>query len=242
MERDGPSRRSALDDIIYYIEEASCIKADRPPTPEMPALILRRLVLSHYILLIEILKAITSYLEDYMRRKIGNLETLIPFIDFLSELVGWNRRLAEYCEFIEAVIDDLGIPTVELKSSLPTRSEVVPKYSTCKQEFQYVHRRLSNLKMRMQDLISLVNATEATRQAKITTVLTILVLIFAPMSLIAALFSMGGLFAPGEIHFWIYWVIALPLTIALVSLISWKMNIFHEKGVLIRTTTVSDKV
>lgn len=99
--KPGPPRTSALDDLAYYIE-LTFANCKGPPTPEMPALLLRRLVLSHYMLLVEIVKAITSHLENESRR----FQSLSWFEENMMELFDWNRRLSEYCNSVEAAKDD----------------------------------------------------------------------------------------------------------------------------------------
>lgn len=43
--------------------------------------------------------------------------------------------------------------------------------------------------------------------------LTSMAIIFIPVSLVAAVFSMGGEFAAGESLFWVFWVVATPITL-----------------------------
>jgi hypothetical protein len=43
--------------------------------------------------------------------------------------------------------------------------------------------------------------------------------IFAPLAVIAGIFSMGGDFSPGQKKFFIYWTIAIPATLIIVAII-----------------------
>ena len=228
--KPGPPRTSALNDLAYYIKQtfANC---DEPPTTEMPALILRRLALSHYMLTVEVVKSIMSYLENEFKGQVGgNFETLVWLEKHMEELVGWDRSISEFCNFIEAAMEDLEIPS---KHGQPMSIDSINTSTAdpCKRDFSFIHGRLLNLKLRIENLISVVQntvsniqAVEATNQTRTTTLLTIIALIFAPMALIASVFSMGGRFAVGEVHFWVYWAFAVPTaTILTVYLGFWMM-------------------
>lgn len=68
--------------------------------------------------------------------------------------------------------------------------------------------------------ISIVDGTLQTymqatsvRQSLNAGYLTSMATIFLPISLVAGVFSMGGEFAAGESLFWVFWVLAIPVTI-----------------------------
>lgn len=61
-------------------------------------------------------------------------------------------------------------------------------------------------------LIQLVDTKRAISQAEDTRRLTYIAIVFLPMSFITGLFSMSEPYGPGSDRFWIYWVVALPLT------------------------------
>ncbi|KAK1751063.1 hypothetical protein QBC47DRAFT_392146 [Echria macrotheca] len=41
--------------------------------------------------------------------------------------------------------------------------------------------------------------------------LSSLATLFVPVSLVTAIFSIGGDFAAGESHFWVYWAVSVPV-------------------------------
>ncbi|EED23182.1 conserved hypothetical protein [Talaromyces stipitatus ATCC 10500] len=61
-------------------------------------------------------------------------------------------------------------------------------------------------------LIQLADTKRAISQAEDTRRLTYIAIIFLPMSFLTGLFSMSEPYGPGSDRFWIYWVVALPLT------------------------------
>jgi hypothetical protein len=77
---------------------------------------------------------------------------------------------------------------------------------------------IGNLKARLDIMlqaymqsISVRETSDANKQARQVGYLTSLATIFIPLSLVAAVFSMGGDFAAGESRFWVYWAVAVPV-------------------------------
>ena len=58
---------------------------------------------------------------------------------------------------------------------------------------------------------SILIAEGSRAEAAAVRVLTIVGTVCLPLGLTATIFSMGGSYAPGETHFWIYWAVALSL-------------------------------
>lgn len=56
----------------------------------------------------------------------------------------------------------------------------------------------------------------ANRQARSAGQLTKIATIIVPCTFVASIFSMGGSFAAGERHFYVYWAISVPVTLALL--------------------------
>jgi hypothetical protein len=50
--------------------------------------------------------------------------------------------------------------------------------------------------------------------------ITVLTMLFIPLSTVASIFSMGGDFLPGETKAWIFWVVAIPV-LAVLAYIYW---------------------
>lgn len=47
--------------------------------------------------------------------------------------------------------------------------------------------------------------------------LTVILLFFAPMSLVSSVFSMSESYIPGGRSFWIYWAVSIPVTLAVIG-------------------------
>jgi hypothetical protein len=62
--------------------------------------------------------------------------------------------------------------------------------------------------------VSVQESITSNKQARQVGYLTSLATLFIPVSLIAAIFSMGGKFSAGASLFWVYWAISIPIVIA----------------------------
>uniref|UniRef100_L2G2I5 Magnesium and cobalt transport protein n=1 Tax=Colletotrichum fructicola (strain Nara gc5) TaxID=1213859 RepID=L2G2I5_COLFN len=81
-------------------------------------------------------------------------------------------------------------------------------------------------KSRVDGILQTYMQAISVRQSITTGQLTSMAALFIPVSLVAAIFSMGGKFAAGESLFWVFWVIAIPVAsigcILLFSKIGWR--------------------
>lgn len=78
-------------------------------------------------------------------------------------------------------------------------------------------RSLEALKPIITALVQLVDSKRAISQAEDTRRLTYIAIVFLPMSLMTGVFSMSEPYGPGNGRFWIYWVVALPLTAVIIG-------------------------
>src|SRR5436190_12568651 len=91
----------------------------------------------------------------------------------------------------------------------------------CAENFHEVLQKFHVLKKHTEkEVINLVGAissqmgNKAVREARLATRLMIVALIFLPLSFVAGLFNMNGRFALDREGGWIYWCVAIPLTMA----------------------------
>lgn len=142
----------------------------------------------------------------------------------------WSRfRCSEYLEDMRANLDALGIPRFD-----PKAQDMYGDWKAWELDFRWIYDQLAlrrddydRLTRSMSALASIIGARQALqetrlqkedtmrslREAKSTKTLTVIAMAFAPMALTSQLFSMSDLFQPGGKEFWIYFAVALPLTL-----------------------------
>ena len=132
-QQSGPSRQCVYDDIYFYLTHP----VREHLAPDIPAMIIQKLVLSNNIAFIEFLKAIISRLEMQivLSKDIKNYAWLA---DTMSELFAWKRRpvIIESCEESEAALDDLHIPINPADEEQPTDGN--DSCNQCHNDFRYV--------------------------------------------------------------------------------------------------------
>ena len=74
-------------------------------------------------------------------------------------------------------------------------------------------QHLNNMLPVVTSLISIVDTRRSFAQTANITRLTFLALFFVPLTYISSLFSMNNAVAPGSQAFWVYFAVAIPLTV-----------------------------
>ena len=211
-----------LEDICYYwTNHFTCIYDKEEPM--VSTIFLKKIVASNYLILIEYIRGMLSNLEFAWSRQEQDIsEIKIAWAEQRwSELQSWSRRCSEYCENVESILDSLGIPLSE--------SHMSNDWSSCEKDFHLINRKLKGLKNRSDTLTSsltglagilgnkqaLKEAKRSLHEARSVKTLTMLGMMFLPLSLTSQILSMSERFLPGPGKFWIYMVVAVPL-VALV--------------------------
>ncbi|KAI1749611.1 hypothetical protein F4782DRAFT_549555 [Xylaria castorea] len=79
---------------------------------------------------------------------------------------------------------------------------------------------LESLNPIIMSLIQLANSRRSMSEASDVRRLTYIAVVFIPLSFVAALFSMGDNFLPGRESFWLYWATSIPITLAVLAVMS----------------------
>ena len=230
----GPSRESLLEDICYYwTNHWTCI--DIQDEPVVSTIFLKKIIASNYMILIEYIRGMLSNLEIAWSRQEQDIsEIKIAWAEQRwSELQCWSRRCSEYCENVEAILDGLGVPLSESQASR--------EWDSCEKDFHLISRKLKGLKSRSDTLTAsltglagilgnkqaLKEAKRSLHEAKSVKILTLLGMMFLPLSLTSQILSMSERFLPGPGQFWVYITVSLPL-VALVFFVVFLINLGYS--------------
>jgi hypothetical protein len=224
--KGAPPRTSFAADLAFYLKTYG----DILDTDGLDALTfyIKKLVAAHYMPLI----AFVSFQISSMRSRGWALKRTTQQERDAAVMVetDWSRfRCSEYLEDMEANLDALGIPRVYEKVQ-----EMYGDWKACELDLRWIYDQLTlrrddydRLTRSMSALAGIIGtrqALEETRlqkeeamrtlkEAKSTKTLTVIAMAFAPMALTSQLFSMSSPFEPGGKEFWVYFVVALPLTL-----------------------------
>jgi len=223
----GPPRTSMLEDLCFYWTEHGD-KLEDNLDPVFATLFMRKIVASHYMQLLEFAHGNVANLEFQLSRRDSIKDIHIPWIEAQwSDLQAWSWRFSEYIEQVEAILISLGASF----STSPDQGDKVD-WKSCDRDFQYIHYRLKNLKIRADLFINSITGLagiagnrhallEAKRSLKETMrikTLTLLGMVFLPLAFCTGLFSMNDRYLPGEPSFWIYLAVSIPLIVAVFLL------------------------
>ncbi|KAF1996685.1 hypothetical protein P154DRAFT_565879 [Amniculicola lignicola CBS 123094] len=221
LSKDPHPHTSMLRDLSHYFENHSdLIPARKWAAPATASFFLKKIVAAHYLQLVDYIKVMLPSLE--LRLTTAWVEEQ----DQWKSLQTISRRCGNYRDDIEDTLLSLGYPVQDL----PYPETGPDVWLDDKVDFQYIYFRLKTLKQRTDTLIqamtglaSIAGNRQNLEEAKVVKRLTLVALLFIPLSFTSSLFSMQDGFAPGAAKFWIYWVTAIA-AIALTFSATWVLN------------------
>jgi hypothetical protein len=258
--KKGPPRTSLLNDICFYLEhhgkwlfEQSGAALDNP---DIPSLFAKKIIGSHYLRMMDFHQSIVSapYLvfsrqDDLARFEADDIER------YWNDVQAGERRSGEYCDEIEDVLIQLGIPFERPNPSMCTG------WADYRQDFQFVYTRMQAIRHRSEQVnaamigfatmvenrqtflaqqIAVQHAEQSLSASRSMKALTLVGIIFIPLAFTSSLFSMTEHFAPGSKYFWVYLAVAIPLVLLVVFgyvILDWGFNskVEWSFGVLLRS-------
>ena len=215
----GPPRKSMFDDLVWYWSRAASEKqiSNAQADVAMSAIFLKKIVASNWNVTLEYVWTKLCEFERALGRvKItgnrGQQEPLDQLEEILTAVNLFRRRLFWYLDEVESSLRSVGI-------DIDKESDDEGK------ELLSVQKRLQGFKEKVESFTSVVTGILSVRQAdvsqkesKLVSRLTVLALVFIPLSFTASIFSMGGDFLPGSDRFWVYFAAAVPMTLIILAL------------------------
>lgn len=217
----GPSRESLFDDILFYWNHIDRFPNLHSSIIEGPAgffdgasFFLKSIIAANWMQFLVYFDEIIDRLEYALAR--ADINALNGVENHLVDVAHWHRRCWKSCEQVEHAIHALQ-PNSHLNqdSSLTTGSVF-----TSIDDFVYIHKKLCALTKRCQRLslsltnvISVIQSRQASEEAHSLKILTLLGMLFVPLTFLSGIFSMSGEFLPGESSFWVYIVVSIPAVI-----------------------------
>ena len=211
------TKSSLLQNLLWYYQQ-------RPPgldieDPSLLSLMYSpiRIVSSHWMLYVLLLNRYYKTYEYSLKKvRAGSaLET------DLIDLQRWRRRTKQSLTKIGQVMAFIHLhmpqPLPNDPSAMaPVKSELSDMCAALLGDFQHITEEIKDYRQGMDFLISISTAMsqlsmarEANHEAVNLKRLTYVALVFAPLGLVAAVFSMSTDFLPGQPRFWIFLVTAI---------------------------------
>jgi hypothetical protein len=216
-----------LDDLSFYIQNhASILDLSQPQSLRF---FVEKIIANHYLTLATFLQTNIEIVQWKLSRRKDLTSFAVDTAEELwSDIQAWERRMAEYHDDIEGAMLQLGIPL----GSAPDTGARVQSFTESTADFQFLRLRFQQVGQRVHALagaisalaglagnramyraaeLSLKEAEQARRQARSLKALTVLGVVFLPLSFPASILSMAELYLPGGAMFWVYFSVAVPL-------------------------------
>ncbi|KAH7076772.1 hypothetical protein BKA63DRAFT_510725 [Paraphoma chrysanthemicola] len=209
------SRRSLLEDIIGYWERntPACFSPEEPSL-EAIAYYPLRIVAAEWVKYVEVMQHCIK-LYQYS-------DTQIPTLDRINhdlrELQGWRLRSLNSQHKVQTVIRKLKVPQ---EATLHPRTHqvmepIIEDFEVILSNMQAAGTRLENMLPVVTSFIQIIDARRSFAETANISRLTILALVFIPLSYVSSLFSMNPSNMPGSQHFWVYFAVAIPVTLLVI--------------------------
>ena len=239
------NRCSMMGDIVHYWETAPPACFD-PADPSIQSLAYYplRIVAAEWVKYIAVMQHCIKMYEYE-----GSQLDLDKFNMDLRELQGWRRRSMMSQQKVRVVIRHLNSHAPSTLSHTASVADVLEDYKTISNDIEDAGRRLENMLPVVTSLVQIIDARQSFAETANISRLTILALVFVPLSFVSSLFSMNSENVPGSEHFWVYFAVVIPVT-AIVFLIArpptleglrqtstWISDLFRRKPRLAETMT-----
>ncbi|KAF1830524.1 hypothetical protein BDW02DRAFT_601608 [Decorospora gaudefroyi] len=220
------TRNSLSEDISYYLLNLKALGITSPslsPGHTDPLFILQKIIAAHYM---QLMSFTTSHIRSLQRFLVRNDVLHDVEIDWVearwSEIVDITLRCNEYIDNLEAMMLGFGISFEEPQ---PIRSnncnnDISLDFQFILHQAQACKIRASELNGALTALTSMVSNAQAhdearvsLREAKNVKALTIVAMLFIPLSFTSGLFSMNEQYMPGRNDFSTFWFVSVPLII-----------------------------
>lgn len=191
-----------LEDICFYYQQCGDILGP-PDNPISATVFLKKIVASHYLQLVDFVRAILSDSQWPLSRgrDPGGIDAS-SIEEQWSTLQAHTRRCSEYIEDVQAILLSLRF---EVDDLIP---KPLQNWMDCETDFRYINKRVLMLKDRadalvdsMTNLAGIVRNKQTLKEAKSSRTLTTIGLVFIPLAYTSALFSMSEQYSPGADYF-----------------------------------------
>lgn len=204
-----------FDDLYYYFK--SHYRYLNLEEPSAPAFFIEKIVLEHFRRQRDVVKIMVLALQAGLIN--SDPESSTPADIELYRRSGHfhEESLQRNCDKLSLIIDRLNLLNSRTVSKDGDWKDTRPRFETLYHQFEVLLQECRAVNSGIIGLVSLIHATTSNKEAKRARVLVLVGLVFVPLSLASSLFSMAEPYSPGHPHFWVYFVVSVPLAIATVA-------------------------
>lgn len=146
----------------------------------------------------------------------------------LISLQSWSRRVLSSKAHIDTAVSMIHHQQDEGLQDVPW-NELLEDYECVRSSLIDHAKQLENVASLVGSYLHLAESRRAFSEAKNISRLTVLALFFVPLGYVSSLFSMNEAVAPGGHFFWVYFLIAIPVSLVVFALAGWRGRVFFNK-------------
>lgn len=209
------TRGGMLDDLQYYWNRKvpSCFDS-KDPSLQSLAYYPLKIVAAEWVKYVAVMQQCIKQYE-YQHDRLPELD---QFNKDLRELQGWRRRSMISQGKVRSI---LRLLKTEEQRQMTTGRDIpslIEDFELIDTKIESAGHRLENMLPVTTTLVQIADARRSFAETANISRLTVLALIFVPLTFVASLFSMSD-YMPGTKDFWVYFAVAIPVT-GLVVLIA----------------------
>lgn len=223
-EYSSPSRHSLKEDLEYYFDRKlpGSFNENSPSLWAISDYPLR-IVAQEWSRYEAVLYRCIKYFEYSNNETTDFLLGLEKLETDLRLLQGWRRRILSSQQKIDNVTRFIRAQGNYLLGDREME-ETLEDYSHLGKTMETYGQRLENMLPIVTSLVQVVDSRRSFAETENISRLTVLALVFVPLTFVSSLFSMSGEIAPGSRRFWVYFAVAIPLTLV-VSILARLSNV-----------------
>jgi hypothetical protein len=229
-DRFGPTRKSLLEDILFYWKVVATQKELEALSrePSIASIFINKIIASNWIVSLEHLSAAMTDLESYLwilgntfrtifsNSSMQTFKSIGIFRQVLACGTIWRRRLWWYSEDVRWNVEVMR--EFSKQHQLTFFKDALEDFIALNDRMEECKSRLDSIMRTVVDGGSLLFSQTSTSQAESASRITFLAAAFLPFSFASSLFAMPDPYSPGAKHFWIYWTVSLVLVFAIITI------------------------
>jgi len=131
----------------------------------------------------------------------------------LRELQSWRRRSMLSQQKVQSVLRLLRPRIASDLNDKPSLQNLMADFEFINAKIEDYGRRLESMLPVVASLVQIIDARRSFAETSNISRLTVLALVFVPLNYVSSLFSMNPINLPGSDRFWVYFVVAIPVTL-----------------------------
>jgi hypothetical protein len=212
-QREDGFRGGMFHDLQYYWSQnvPACFNP-KDPSLQSLAYYPLRIVAAEWVKYVAVMyHCIKQY--EYQHDRLPELD---QFNKDLRELQGWRRRSMISLGKIRSILRMLKSNEVVKGIKEQELGEIIEDFELIGLKLEDAGRRLENMLPVVMTLVQIADARRSFAETADISRLTVLALVFVPLTFVASLFSMNTETMPGSKDFWVYFAVAVPVTLLVI--------------------------